>query len=174
MVGQRAYLADGYRGVKVFDVSQPTNVIQLGSFPSREAWKVRVHGSLAYVANGLDGLLVLDVSNSAQIIEVGRVTTGGYARDVRVAGSRIYLANGEWGLTVLEAPPQFGAAHVANGFFEATLQNLTGTGTLTIESSTNGAGWTAIQTNTITGREQLLSVPLAPGSATRLFRAQVR
>jgi hypothetical protein len=174
VAGWRAYVADGYRGIQVFDVTQPTNVVGLGSYLSREAWKVRVIGNLAYVANGPDGLLVLDVSNPASIAPVGSFATGGYVRDVKVVNSRVYLADGEWGLTVLEAPPRFASPQLINGTFQAAVNNLTGQGTLVIESSTDLVQWIPLQTNTISGLGYPFSTSWDTNAPAGFFRARVR
>jgi len=57
--GNYAYLYEGSAGVQVLDVSNPTNLVAVGSFPA-SAWVNRffVSDGLLYLAEGSDGLLI--------------------------------------------------------------------------------------------------------------------
>jgi hypothetical protein len=57
---------------------------------------------------------------------------------------------------------------------QAAVNNLTGQGTLVIESSTNLPNWIPVQTNGITGLSYPLSTPWDSNSPGRFFRALVR
>lgn len=64
VVGDTVYLAMHSAGLAIFDVSDPTAPVLLGSFDSAgDAQDVVVDGSIAYLGDGADGLKVIDVHN---------------------------------------------------------------------------------------------------------------
>ena len=103
VVGNYAYAALGAGGLAVFDVSNPTNSVQVGGYnTSGYAAGVAVSGNYAYVADGYAGLQVIDVSNPTRCVRVGGYDTSGYARDVTVSGNYAYVADDTAGLQVIE------------------------------------------------------------------------
>lgn len=102
IVGDLLYAA-GTGGLEVFDVTDPTNPVLLGSValaggPSGLA----VDGPLAYVAARSGGLFVVDCTNPASPLQVGALATGGMVQDVAVAGNLLYLANDGLGLQIVD------------------------------------------------------------------------
>ena len=92
MVGNYAYVALGSGGLAVFDVSDPTNCVQVGGFDtSGSAVGVAVSGNYAYVADEYEGLQVVDVSNPADPVRVGGYAAGGFAGDVALWGHHAYV-----------------------------------------------------------------------------------
>ena len=63
VVGNRAYVADDEKGMRVLDVSNPASITELGTFdtPGNAQGAVHVMGNLVYVADGNSGLRVYDV-----------------------------------------------------------------------------------------------------------------
>ncbi|WP_417375975.1 Calx-beta domain-containing protein [Gimesia maris] len=103
VVGNIAYVANGSYGLQILDISDPTNISQLGFFySSGNAYDVQVEGNIAYVANGLSGLLILDVSDPDNIFELGVFDTPDYARSVQVVGNIAYVAEDGSGLRILD------------------------------------------------------------------------
>jgi len=79
------YVACGAEGVRVVDVSDPTNPTEVGFYDSDDlAWGVAVSGDIAYVADMEDGLYVLHftgaVPTSVQLFFVSRAAQGGAHR----------------------------------------------------------------------------------------------
>ena len=67
VVGNTAYVADRNQGLRVVDVSTPTQPAQVGFYaPLGYARDVAVAGGYAYVAADSQGLQVIDVSNPAR------------------------------------------------------------------------------------------------------------
>ncbi len=103
VVGGTAYVAVGSSGLRVLDVSDPTNIAELGAFNTPDfAQDVQVVGGTAYVAGGFSGLRVLDVSDPTNITELGFFDTPGTAFDVQVVGGTAYVADFSSGLRVLD------------------------------------------------------------------------
>lgn len=56
--------AGGPEGIFIFDVSDPTNPRQVGSFNTDGyAYGVTTSGNYAYVADGANGLVIIDISD---------------------------------------------------------------------------------------------------------------
>jgi hypothetical protein len=97
-----AYVADGFSGLQVLNISNPKNITRLGNYDTPTAvWSVQVQNSIAYVANYNSGLLVLNVSNPKNITRLGDYDTPGNACNVQVQSDLAYVADGFSGLQVL-------------------------------------------------------------------------
>jgi CSLREA domain-containing protein len=98
------YVADGNSGLRIIDVSDPKNPIEIGSCDTPVfAENVVVSGPYAYLADGLNGgLRVIDISDPRKPVEVGSYETQGYAKGLVAEGTRIYLADGDGGLRILD------------------------------------------------------------------------
>ncbi len=98
-----AYVADGWDGLRIIDISNSANPVEVGSFSSDDlALDVFVAGNYAYLANDLAGLRILDVSNPTNPVEVGHFDTEGNSEGVFVNGNYAYLADGDFGLRILD------------------------------------------------------------------------
>ena len=114
-----AYVADGHAGLRVIDVSDPSNPVEVGALDTGNARGVAVADGLAYVADGASGLRVIDISHPTSPVEIGALDTAGDARDVEVVGSLAYVADSSsssrWGsLRIIDisnptAPAEIGA-----------------------------------------------------------------
>ena len=107
--GTRAYLVEGYGGMKILDVSDPSSPVLRSLYSTGElggggeASSVFVSGNLAYIANGTKGLWIVDVSDPSSPTLAGtyefpeRVSFN----QVVVSGSLAYVAAGGY-LLVLD------------------------------------------------------------------------
>jgi hypothetical protein len=152
--GNYAYLANGYDCLRVYDISNPANPVNVGHINDGgngdAAVGVAVSGNYAYLAYVGDGLRVYDISNPANPVNVGHTNNGGYADGVAVSGNYAYLANGDDGLRVYSLGSANASAFRGNGRLLTGLDagNLA-TGTLAdARLSTNVARLNANQTFT--------------------------
>ncbi|MBI5142521.1 MAG: putative Ig domain-containing protein [Nitrospirae bacterium] len=91
--GSYAYIANGYSGFRVVDISNPASPSALGSYStSGYARGVFVSNNMAYLADG--AVKILNVANPASPAYFGTYNSYGSARDVVVSGSRAYVASG--------------------------------------------------------------------------------
>ncbi len=76
--GNNAYIANGFSGLLVADVSNPSALSIAGSnaFPGLTALDVAVGGNFAYVADLAGRFLVFDVSTPTPVFRTGRTLTG--------------------------------------------------------------------------------------------------
>lgn len=95
-----AYVSCGYSGVRIFDVSNPADPVELAHLPSEDidghqayAHQVFVRGNLLFVGDGRGGLKIIDCTNSSSP-EVLCQYTGHYAWAVEVEGDTAFVANG--------------------------------------------------------------------------------
>ena len=94
--GNYAYIAGGYSGLHIFDISNPSSPTEVGVFDTPNyALGVAVAGNYAYVADGYKGLRIINVTNPAAPTEVGAYDTPAYAQQVAVAGNYAYIAEAQ-------------------------------------------------------------------------------
>ena len=111
--GSRAYVAidldmDVAQGV--FDVSDPTLPVFLGTYEGSYIWDMAVIGHYRLVADlseGSAGVQVIDVSNPTNILAVGMFDTGGrWSPYAVVADKIVYLTAARDGLLILPSAPK--------------------------------------------------------------------
>jgi hypothetical protein len=101
--GNLAFLADGTAGLRIIDVSNPSNPVALGSYTTYDIVEgVDVQGNYAYIAAGSAGLQILDISNPSDPVEVGAFNNAGYAFRVVVRGNYAYLADDTCGFLIID------------------------------------------------------------------------
>lgn len=93
--GKYAYLADGRTGLRIVDVSDPANLIPVGTLrlPVGDAVKVVTAGGFAYVLDTGAKMRIVDVSNPSSPTLVGTYSAAGRPVDLVVKGGYAYLAN---------------------------------------------------------------------------------
>lgn len=107
VVGPMMYLADGFTGLQIVDVSDPMSPVFLGSEWTGSdiggnASDVDVVGNLAYVTDWWGGFHVFDVSNPMDPVLVGKTDAVSGPRGVEVHGQYAYVADGPEGLKVID------------------------------------------------------------------------
>ncbi len=113
--GGLAWVADGSGGLRVFEVSNPRNPVELGALDTPgSASAVEERNGIAYVADDSSGLRVIDVSEVSTPEELGALDTPGRALDVSVVDELAYVADGGSGLRVIgvsdpKSPVELGA-----------------------------------------------------------------
>lgn len=117
--GNYAYVADGWMGLRVIDISNPANPQEVGAFAALDydsAYGVAVSGNYAYIAFE-KGLRIVDISDPTKPQEKGAYDPQlGYwdmFHDVAIAGDYAYVADSGSGLRIIDianpaAPQQVG------------------------------------------------------------------
>lgn len=103
VVGTHAYIAAGMGGLRVLDVSDPANPVEIGFLITPdEANDLKVVGNSAYIAAAMEHLLVVNITNPVSPTLAGSFKhTGGYVNTVDVAGDRVYLGQEYSGLMIV-------------------------------------------------------------------------
>lgn len=110
VAGDYAYVADGTGGMRIVDVSTPTDpqevsAIGVSIFSGNAVTGVAVREKYAYFSSENSGLQVLDVSNPSAPQAVGAFKSdspSGITGEVAVAGEHVYIADYEEGLRVID------------------------------------------------------------------------
>ena len=103
VVGNYAYVADGYSGLQIIDITNPTSPTLKGDYYTNGgAIGVQVVGNYAYVADGYSGLQIIDISNPTSPTLKGNYDTSDYAIGVQVVGNYAYVADYEGGLKIID------------------------------------------------------------------------
>lgn len=97
---QRLFVAEGYRGVHVLDVSDPRHMRHLGFVATVEPGALELDGDHLYVADGPGGLVVVDVSGDVPVV-AGRLAMFD-AHDLDLAWPWAYVADGAGGLAIAD------------------------------------------------------------------------
>ncbi len=97
-----AFVADVTEGVKIIDISDPSNPeligqYQDGGFP----FDLFIEGNLVYFADHGGGLKILDITDPSNPTLIGQYTDGDWSRDIEVIGDLAYVADWEDGVEIL-------------------------------------------------------------------------
>jgi hypothetical protein len=109
VVGDLAYVANGWDSLEIVDVSDPAAPSLLGSFKA-DALGVTLVGGYALIKDGwAKKVRVIDVSNPTNLVCTGEcptaeIVTGEKPRAIAVIGNYACVADGEWGLAVMRVP----------------------------------------------------------------------
>ncbi len=103
IVGNRLYVADALCSLKIYDISNPNNIVLLGKWGTSDGVvSLYVRDSLAYLAANMAGLRIVRISNPANPVEVGYLSPNQTYYDITVVGNYAYVAAGRWGLRVID------------------------------------------------------------------------
>ena len=115
--GTKAFVADGREGLKIIDISNPSNPILLAKYyilstshnvalGDANGITLSADGSKVYVADGYDGLKIIDISNPMNPTLLGEYDTSAYAKSVTLSsdGTKAYipLPNREAGFRIID------------------------------------------------------------------------
>jgi hypothetical protein len=97
-----AYVADGTNGLVILDVSESTNIVQVGTCALEGfANGIAVNGGRAYVTCGTNGLAVVNVGDATNPAVLSVCALDGVSRGVCGASNFVFVASGEAGVHVV-------------------------------------------------------------------------
>lgn len=103
-----AWVADGQQGLRVVDITDPTNLISLSTVSvggqARDVARSPMGSSYAYVANDFVGLHVLEVSDPAAPLLLETYPSADRGMGVDAEGGLVVLAAGETGVDIYRNP----------------------------------------------------------------------
>jgi hypothetical protein len=99
--GNYAYLGVDDYGLRVVDVSDPTELVEVGSLVFDSAGAVALSGGTAYVTDLYGGLHAISIADPIEPHLLSSFDTMGESRNVAVAGDLAYLAGRREGLWYL-------------------------------------------------------------------------
>lgn len=107
VAGNLAFLCDRSNGLRIYDVSDPSNMRLLSTYDAAgEVANVAVSGSYAFIADKSDGIVALDISDPATPKLVANLLLDNSPFDIKVRNNRLYVAHGAEGLTVWDLVPK--------------------------------------------------------------------
>ncbi|MBD2692064.1 DUF4347 domain-containing protein [Anabaena catenula] len=102
IVGNYAYVADGYSGLQIINISNPAAPTLVGNYDTNgNALDVEIVGNYAYVADSTSGMQIINISNPAAPTLIGNYDTNGSALDVEIVGNYAYVADGDSYLEII-------------------------------------------------------------------------
>lgn len=100
--GDLLYIANEFDGVRIFDVTDPVNPVELGRFDTAGPLAgIAVDGDYAYCAELGGGLHVLNVIDPSNPDEIALVSPGSEALDVALHPEYAFVASGSQGIQVV-------------------------------------------------------------------------
>ena len=105
VVGNLAYVADGPDGggLRIIDVTNPTQLRELGAYKDIPAYDLQIEGSTVYVAAASRKVAVIDVSNPAKptLIDQSYYPLGDAAAGIALTPTHVLVAAGGEDLIIL-------------------------------------------------------------------------
>lgn len=102
--GDHAYIADGFRGLSVADISNPLTPVRIaGLLLPGTSSAVGVRDPFVYIGNEQGRFTVIDVTNPATPIQRGSTELGGTITGIDAEGSLAYVAHGLAGMAIVSA-----------------------------------------------------------------------
>jgi hypothetical protein len=169
--GNYTFLANRDDGLRIFDVANPSNPLEVAHYDTPGDTKgIAVSGNYAYLADGLPGLRILDVSDPATPVQVGIIDTPDLATGVVVSGVFAFVADNQSGLRVINisnpaTPIETGhyntpgnaldvavvssIAYVADGNYLGIYDCTQATSHVTVASPNGGENWRLLSTDTV-------------------------
>jgi len=100
--GSYAYLAAGWAGVKIIDISRPQEPRVAATFPcpGRFVMGVYKYQDYLYLSEMQDGVEILDILNPVSPVLVSHLTTPGLAHQVSIKGNYLYVADDYRGVEI--------------------------------------------------------------------------
>ncbi len=126
--GDRAFVAMGYAGVAILDVSDPAAPIHLATARTPgHAWhavpRVESESTLLFVADGVEGVRVLDVTDPEGFFEVAAIDPSGVRRNdtagLDLVGDRLAIANGSYGYALADVSSPHAPTILGVGYYDA-------------------------------------------------------
>ncbi len=100
--GSYAYVADWDAGLRILNILDPANPIEVGYYDSPGyCCDINVLTSYAYIADWDEGIRIIDISNPSSPREVGFYNTPGYCWNICVKDSYAYVADDFAGLRII-------------------------------------------------------------------------
>lgn len=101
--GGFAFVADGYGGLQIVDISDPINPVLAGSLTtSRYCYDVIISGNYAFLADGLGGFLVADISDKHNPQQLTSLPLSGETVAISIEGNYAYLCKREAGFEIID------------------------------------------------------------------------
>ena len=89
------YLASGFRGLSVWNITDPMKATEIGSYPTTGLTKAVVaDANYVYTIDCDEGLRIFAATNPHQLTAIGAFTPLGITYHIAVAGAYAYLASG--------------------------------------------------------------------------------
>ncbi len=99
--GSYAYVADGRSGLKIVDISDPNNIVTVGSLKTNNAFGITVGNTYSYIADGERGIKSIDTTEPTAPQLIGTRKTR-EARKIVLRGSYAYVADGRGGIKIMD------------------------------------------------------------------------
>jgi hypothetical protein len=98
VVGTTAYVADSGSGLRIIDVSRPSQPSELGFLPTTNAVELTVANNTVYVADATGGVRIVNVADPRHPSQIQQLNSNVNTVDVGVSGNLLFAATKTGGL----------------------------------------------------------------------------
>lgn len=105
VTGNYAFIVYSDIGLKIFDISNPTEPVLVGGYNSyrmSDISEIYVSGSHVYLSYGTSGLEIIDISNPSNPILIGHYSGQGWIHCVRISGNYAYIGDYFKGIRIID------------------------------------------------------------------------
>lgn len=99
--GKYAYFAYGTDGLRILDISDPSNPRAVGQYDPGSVYTVEVSGKYAYI-HASTGFQILDISNPSSITLLSTMGLGGLGRQIAISGKYAYLCRTSNSMAIID------------------------------------------------------------------------
>ena len=100
--GNTAYVANGEEGLKVLNISDPTNVQELDDFTSAWALSFQLSDVTGYIGDGGEGFWIVDLADPSSATLEGNFVTSGPTYGIDYSGGLVFTASATYGLHAVD------------------------------------------------------------------------
>ena len=101
VIDSLAYFIEKDRGFAIYDVSDPSNCIELDEYSLPYPHDMSIEGDRAIVMDPQIGVVILNITDSTQINELGIYTNITHATHIHTVGDLVYIGDEPNGLKVI-------------------------------------------------------------------------
>ena len=91
--GDLLFLANSVSGLRIINVADPKNPVEIGTYHATDVKAVAVDGNLAFLSSFNGGLRILDISKPTQPREIGQDTSLVGKSGIAVRGNHVFAAD---------------------------------------------------------------------------------
>ncbi|MEI6900424.1 MAG: T9SS type A sorting domain-containing protein, partial [Bacteroidota bacterium] len=101
VVGSYLYFPESYVGLRIYNISNPSSPVQMGTFNLSDGFFIGVFNNLAYVSNFSYGMEIINVTNPSNPVHAGSFRTPGWSTGIALKDNYAYLSAGTAGMQIL-------------------------------------------------------------------------
>jgi hypothetical protein len=93
--GSYAYVANGFNGLRILDISEPSQIVEIASYPTQSiATSLQIVNDTLFLLDSSEGLRIFTLAGPTELVAAGSYTTLGIVTKVISCNANIFLIAG--------------------------------------------------------------------------------